>query len=729
MRRALLLPALSLALIACGDKAADDTGASGTVTPDADGDGFDADADCDDDDAAVFPGAAETCNGIDDDCDEAIDEDAVDAGAWYRDLDADTYGDATVSESACEAPAGFVADATDCDDDDAAIHPDAPEDDCADPVDYNCDGSVGYADADGDGVPACEDCDDADAAVSPRAAETCNDIDDDCDGDTDEAGASGESVFFADTDGDGYGDPADTATACDAPTGYVADATDCDDSSADAHPGGVEVCDDLDNDCDGQVDGETASDATLWYPDGDSDGHGATSPSITACAAPAFFVSSNDDCNDSDAAVSPSATETCNGVDDDCDGDTDEDLTGTYYADPDGDGYGIASVSVTGCDPGAGFATVSGDCDEADAAIHPGASEVCDDADNDCDGDTDDADASLDTTTADAWYPDLDTDGYGDASGLLLACEQPSAYVADDTDCDDTDSGVNPGGTEVWYDGVDSDCDGASDYDADGDGDDSDDYGGVDENDNDPTCSTGCTPGLTQADAAASCVDVLAVAPGAPDGTYWIDPNDDGDTTDAFQVECDMTNGGWALCFALENTTAEDLSNNSWFDDCVDYTNSSWTGDEVRVLLEDASGTALYDEGGDHAGVTWSYDTITSTTSTSNQYNSGNHNRLVTLDNGDKLMIAGKTSGNSGCGGSMGNGYGIVVYPSSPDYFSNPKMFVFPYRHQNPTYGYLNVRGFDGWTPSNEISYGGGSSFNSCSSSPAQLGTFTFWVR
>ena len=93
-------------------------------------------------------------------------------------------------------------------------------------------------------------------------------------------------------------------------------------------------------------------------------------------------------------------------------------------------------------------------------------------------------------------------------------------------------------------------------------------------------------------------------------------------------------------------------------------------------------------------------------------------------------MIAGRNAGNSGCGGSMGNGYGIVIYPSSPDYYSNPKMFVFPYQLRNTAYTSSPYpRSFSGWTTSNEISYNGGATFNSCSSTPAQIGTFTFWVR
>ncbi|MEC7947307.1 MAG: MopE-related protein [Myxococcota bacterium] len=716
------------AMSGCGDKEADADGLA--VTPDADGDGFDADVDCDDANNTIFPGAEERCNGLDDDCDELIDEDAVNGATWYRDADEDSYGDPDVTDAACEQPLGFVSDGTDCDDTDPAIHPTAAEDDCTDPVDYNCDGSVGYADADADGVPACEDCDDGDAAVSPSAAEVCNEIDDDCDGAVDEAGSVGETIFFADSDGDGYGDAATWTAACDPPSGHVADATDCDDTSALASPVGTEVCDGLDNNCDGQTDDASAADASAWYPDGDGDGHGAAAPSVTACDAPASFVATSDDCDDSDAEISPSGTESCNTIDDDCDGDVDEGLTGTYYADPDGDGYGVSGTSVTGCDPGAGFATVTGDCDEGDPAVNPGAAEVCDERDNDCDGDADDADASLDTRTAESWYADADCDGHGDPLDSLLSCAQPSGYISDDSDCDDDDASVNPGGVEIWYDGVDADCDGGSDYDADGDGYDSVVHGGVDEDDQDPTCWTGCTPGLTQADAAASCVDILAVDPSAPDATYWIDPDDDGDTSNAFEVYCDMNNGGWALCFELENTTAEDLTNNSWFDDCVDYTEASWTGAEVRVLLEDASGTVLYDEAGDHAGVAWSYNQLTSTTSSGSQYYSYDHDRLVTLGSGDKLMISGRDAGNAGCGGSMGNGYGIVIYPSSPDYYSNPKMFVFPYMLRNTAYTSSPYRrDFSGWSTSNEISYNGGASFNSCSSTPAQIGTFTFWVR
>ena len=107
-----------------GSTAADDTA---TPPVDADGDGFAASDDCDDTDASVHPGADELCNGVDDDCDGDVDEDAVDVSVWYADADGDGYGDVSASETACEAPSEYVSDATDCDDTDASVHPAADE--------------------------------------------------------------------------------------------------------------------------------------------------------------------------------------------------------------------------------------------------------------------------------------------------------------------------------------------------------------------------------------------------------------------------------------------------------------------------------------------------------------------------------------------------------------------------------------------------------------------------
>ncbi|MFN7146750.1 MAG: putative metal-binding motif-containing protein, partial [Myxococcota bacterium] len=252
MRLTLLLA--TLLVTACNgdtpkDTGTEDTGGGNPDMVDADSDGYLISVDCDDANAAVHPGAEETCDGVDEDCDGTPDDDA--GTAWYVDADGDGFGTAANWTIACEAPAGMVEDGSDCDDADPAYNPGAAEDDCADPADYNCDGSVGYADADGDGFAACLECDDADGAVNPSATDACNGVDDDCDGSTDEDGLL---TFYADADGDGFGDPALTASGCEAPVGYVAVAGDCNDADTAYNPAVTEDCaTPTDFNCDGSV--------------------------------------------------------------------------------------------------------------------------------------------------------------------------------------------------------------------------------------------------------------------------------------------------------------------------------------------------------------------------------------------------------------------------------------------------------------------------------------------
>ena len=433
--------------------------------------------DCDDSRPDIHPAATEVCNGLDDDCDTLVDDadaslDPTSASTWYTDADGDPYGDDTTAQLACDAPAGTVAVAGDCDDADAAYNPGAAEADCADPADYNCDGSTGYADADSDGWAACEECDDTSAAVFPGATEVCNGADDDCDGTVDEADATDASTWYADGDSDGYGDAASTTVACDAPAGYLADATDCDDTDAAVNPAQVEVCNGIDDDCDGSVDGG-AADASTWYADADADGYGDAGSTTTACDAPAGSVADHSDCDDTDAAVNPSAIELCDGLDNDCDGDVDEDSATdapTWYADTDGDGYGDSASAVVDCDTPAGYVADDTDCDDSESDVYPGAVEACDGEDDDCDG-------AVDEGVTTEYYADVDGDGYGDAGSTTDACAAPAGYVADATDCDDADASSNPGEVETC-DGTDNDCDGTTDEgvtteyyaDADGDG-------------------------------------------------------------------------------------------------------------------------------------------------------------------------------------------------------------------------------------------------------------------
>ena len=357
--------------------------------------------DCNDSDAAVNPGATEVCNGVDDNCDGNIDEGVQ--TTFYADADGDGYGDASSSLSACSAPEGYVTDNTDCNDGDAAVNPGATE--VCNGIDDNCDGNIDedltfdtwYADADGDGygdavmsATTCDgapegyvadntDCNDGDAAVNPGATEVCNGIDDNCDGNTDEGV---ETTFYADADGDGYGDAGSTTSACSAPEGYVADNTDCNDADAAVNPGATEVCNGVDDNCDGNIDEGVE---TTFYADADGDGYGDAGSSVSACSAPEGYVGDNTDCNDSDAAVNPGATEVCNGVDDNCDGNIDEGVETTFYADADGDGYGDAGSTTSACSPPEGYVTDNTDCNDADAAVNPGATEVCNGVDDNCD--------------------------------------------------------------------------------------------------------------------------------------------------------------------------------------------------------------------------------------------------------------------------------------------------------------------------------------------------------
>ena len=444
------------------------------------------DQDCDDANSSINPDATELCDTLDNDCDGLIDDDdpsVADALTWYGDGDGDGFGDDASTTTACEQPSGTAEYGGDCDDSDAAYNPGAAETDCTDPADYNCDGSTGYTDGDGDGFAACEDCDDSDASINPDAAELCDNDDNDCDGDIDEDDAIDADTWYADGDGDGFGDPASTTAACDQPSGYVSAtyATDCDDTDASVSPVDPELCDGIDNDCDGDTD-EGVTDT--FYVDGDGDGYGDATSTTEACSVPSGYSADDSDCDDGDASVNPAATELCDGIDDDCDGAVDEADAAdaaTWYRDGDLDGYGSASASTVSCDQPSGYVADAADCDDGDDDIHPGADEHCDGVDEDCDGDVDEA-----AVDADTWYADTDADGYGDPASSTTACTQPSGYVADTTDCDDGEAAINPAAAEVC-DGLDNDCDGLVDdddssvtgtstwyYDADEDG-----YGGA----------------------------------------------------------------------------------------------------------------------------------------------------------------------------------------------------------------------------------------------------------
>jgi hypothetical protein len=335
--------------------------------------------DCDDADPSVYPGAVEVCDGLDNDCNDLVDDGVM--TVFYADADADGYGDDATAVEACDAPSGGVELGGDCDDADAAYNPGAVEEDCTDPNDYNCDGSVGWADDDADGWAACEDCDDADAAVNPDAIEVCDTVDNDCDGTVDEDDAQGAPTWYSDGDGDGHGEPGSGVPACDAPSGLVDNDADCDDTDAAVSPDATELCDSVDNDCDGTTDEDDADDAPTWYADSDGDGFGDASTTTAACESPTDYLDDDTDCDDTDGAVNPDAVEVCDEVDNDCDGTTDEDDAAdasTWYADTDGDGYGDEASTTVACDQPTGFVSDATDCDDDDASRYSGCFTVFD---------------------------------------------------------------------------------------------------------------------------------------------------------------------------------------------------------------------------------------------------------------------------------------------------------------------------------------------------------------
>lgn len=321
--------------------------------------------DCNDNNSSVNPGAAEVCDGADNDCDGYTDEEDADLvddlNTYYEDADSDGYGNASSAAEGCDQPDGYVTDGTDCDDADATSYPGASE--ACDGVDNDCDGETDEddvctcTDADGDGYCEEDDCDDGDATVYPSASETCDDVDNDCDGDTDEGDVCSDCT---DEDGDGY----------------CADDDDCDDSDADTNPGATEVCfDDVDQNCDETADEKCSPEVCTDQTDNDFDG--------------------DTDCDDLDCE----SWSDCNGVgpEEEC----------TDLADNDDDGF-------TDCD--------DADC-MFDSACLDGTEDVCDDeVDNDLDGaaDCEDSDCAGFVVDEDLGFTcaDLSVDPIGNAGDM-----------------------------------------------------------------------------------------------------------------------------------------------------------------------------------------------------------------------------------------------------------------------------------------------------------------------
>jgi len=299
-------------------------------------------------------------------------------------------------------------------------------------------------DRDGDGFgygPGCRgpDCDDDDPLTNPFANEICDGLDNDCDGQIDEFPIDANQE--CDTGFDGV--CAAGRTLCDGGTLRCVGPTPT-----------PEICDGLDNDCDGTIDENLPQ--ISFYPDADGDGFGdASATPIVACARPVGHVENNADCDDTNPAIFPGATEIPgDGVDQNCDG------LELCYVDADGDGYRTTATvtsSNLACDgPGEAPASMpAGDCDDTDPTIHPGAFErVGDGVDSDCDG-------------MEICFEDLDGDGYRTdevrfSEAIDCSAEGDALASVPAGDCDDLNPNAFPGNPEVC-DGVDNNCNGVID--------------------------------------------------------------------------------------------------------------------------------------------------------------------------------------------------------------------------------------------------------------------------
>jgi hypothetical protein len=439
--------------------------------------------DCNDNDSSVNPGAAEACNTIDDDCD-GMPDNGLPFAYYYRDDDGDGYGDPDIAGRvlACEQPEGYADNSTgfDCNDNDSAVHPRAPDDNC-NGVDEDCDNATdeGYEGvATGCGIGACArtgrtscpagavETVDSCLAGEPAASDaSCNGIDDDCDGTADEdyvpgqtscgVGACASQGFTLcvngvvlntcrarrpasdancngiddDCDGTADEDYASEQTSCGAGicagnTGSTACAAGSVADSCDPLAGARAdtTCNGIDEDCDGVADDDYIASPTTC-------GTGACmSEGLTRCV--------NGLVQDTCSARSPSSDANCNGIDEDCDGAADDDYAAR-----------TTTCGVGACAAKGAARCVSGLAQDNCTAGNP-AQETCNGTDDDCDGAIDNG---LEFIT---YYRDSDADTYGNKYTSVAACNgPPEGYVDSLTDnktamafdCDDSDASLHAG--------------------------------------------------------------------------------------------------------------------------------------------------------------------------------------------------------------------------------------------------------------------------------------------
>jgi hypothetical protein len=401
--------------------------------------------DCNDYNDKIYPFALETCDGIDNNCDGDIDDGLL--SVKYQDFDNDGYGNENIFITSC----------------------------------FNEKDGIPYTSNDG-----AFDCDELNVFINPGQEEICNNgIDDNCNGLEDEGGIcdcgycglgkrcfNGQCVSCTDSDRDGYYsktgcgtlmdcDDSDSSSNWDDADGDNFNTCnynkDCDDNNPEINPSvSIDLCDGLDNDCDGQIDEDVK---IKWYADGDTDGF--YTKIKYSCTKPGLIYRSEGmpgDCDDDDSDTYPDATEICDGIDNDCDGEVDEGLGGYYYPDMDGDGFGVQG-GMFSCGAKSGYVDNNFDCDDLDPFKNPIITEKCDGIDNDCDGQIDNG---LRVMTL---YQDFDGDGIGNKNISIRYCNRTKDNIKYEPDwgvwdCNDGNAAVSPNLDEDCRDELDNDCDG-----------------------------------------------------------------------------------------------------------------------------------------------------------------------------------------------------------------------------------------------------------------------------